>query len=636
MPIIDYTTKDASYINENAVFVRADESSIKQFELENNIIIENYDTQQSYQGVKYQYYDVLTDKWIEMFGYENILSKIYLKDNKPKTATFISEGESVSFNIIAESNILYDWGDGTTDIVIAGSTVIDPDGPTSGEHDIEHNYDDDNSHTITVTASNITYIKCGSNDLTSLDISKIITLTNLKVSSNYSLTSLDLSNNKELEILHCNYNKGLINLDISDNIKLKELYFSYNNLTKLNLYNNINLEILYCMGDDEDAIEPLKQGDLVTAYPTINYLTSLDISRCPLLTNLTCTDNYISEIDFTNNRLLTIIRVGNNNLSSVDIEGLPLIKASFYDNNITNTRILDNILRDLDQLGTTSVDDPKIEGYSVAINNNQKLGMGQISYDALDYVSNLEDRGWSVYYNDLPEQTVTFVCSDTADSGVTFNIEADSDIVYDWGNGASGTTFSGEDIHYLYRNDEEHNITVTAINITKIVCDNNHITSINVTDLSRLVQLNCSENDISTIDLSQNSKLEILNISSNNLSNLNVNNNYELNKLQCYENNINELLINNNILLTKLYCYDNNLDTLDVTYNTLLIELNAKKNNISTPGDIDAILFDLDQHGLSDGIAYFDKGSNAILNNDIYKNALENKGWKVIVNSDEE
>ena len=137
--------------------------------------------------------------------------------------------------------------------------------------------------------TNLEYLDCGFNQLTSLNVSQNTALARLDCYDNQltslnvsgcpdlyllgcfgnQLTSLDLSNNPALEILGCWLNL-LTGLDLSNNPALTQLYCSHNMLTSLDLSINILLELLFC-------------------YDT--QLTRLDISNNPALVSIDLSNN---------------------------------------------------------------------------------------------------------------------------------------------------------------------------------------------------------------------------------------------------------------------------------------------------------------------------------------------------------
>ena len=84
----------------------------------------------------------------------------------------------------------------------------------------------------------------GSNQLTSLDVSKNNALSELYCGGN-KLTSLDVSKNTVLWMLTCDNNQ-LKSLDVSKNTALEWLYCDGNKLTSLDVSKNTALTALYC------------------------------------------------------------------------------------------------------------------------------------------------------------------------------------------------------------------------------------------------------------------------------------------------------------------------------------------------------------------------------------------------------
>lgn len=140
------------------------------------------------------------------------------------------------------------------------------------------------------------------------------------------------------------------------------------------------------------------------------------------------------------------------------------------------------------------------------------------------------------------------------------------------------------------------------INITKLFCSTNQLTSLNVSqnvllnelrcgsnqltslDLSQninLVNLNCSINQITTLDLNQNSLLQTLNCSSNQLASLNVTQNANLETLLCGVNQLTVLDLTQNSQLKNLQCNNNLLSSLNVSQNSLLFLLICRNNQLT-------------------------------------------------------
>ncbi|WP_405576214.1 T9SS type A sorting domain-containing protein [Winogradskyella sp. Asnod2-B02-A] len=146
--------------------------------------------------------------------------------------------------------------------------------------------------------TNITELWCGSNSLSSLNVSANTALTNLNCYGN-QLTNLDVSANTALAQLRCGNNQ-LTSIDVSANTALEEFFCDNNQLTNLDVSSNTVLTTLYCLN---------------------NQLTNLDVSSNTALTTLYCYDNQLTSLDVSNNTTLEVLLCANNQLTSLDVSG---------------------------------------------------------------------------------------------------------------------------------------------------------------------------------------------------------------------------------------------------------------------------------------------------------------------------
>lgn len=135
------------------------------------------------------------------------------------------------------------------------------------------------------------YLGCGGNLLTSLDVSKNTAMKELECYNN-QLTSLDVSNNSALMQLFCENNE-LASLNLSNNTRLTYLRCSTNQLKKLNLLKNTELTVLYCSYNQLTSLSLLKNTELTELDCSHNQLTALDVSKNTKMKELTCADNQI-------------------------------------------------------------------------------------------------------------------------------------------------------------------------------------------------------------------------------------------------------------------------------------------------------------------------------------------------------
>lgn len=118
------------------------------------------------------------------------------------------------------------------------------------------------------------------------------------------------------------------------------------------------------------------------------------------------------------------------------------------------------------------------------------------------------------------------------------------------------------------------------VNLVHLYCDNNNLASLDVSRNINLTELVCYYNNLVNLDVSQNANLISLSCSGNNLANLDVSWNVDLESLRCSGNNLSSLDVSRNVYLMELYCGNNNLARLDVSQNEDLIYLSCSDNNL--------------------------------------------------------
>ena len=123
---------------------------------------------------------------------------------------------------------------------------------------------------------NLENLYCGSNQLTNLDVSNNLALTDLRLRDN-QLTSIDVSKNTALTTLYCDVNQ-LTSLDVSKNTALTTL-FSGHQLTSLDISNNIALKLLSLGSNQLTSLDVSNNTALIYLGLVHNQLTSLDVSN---------------------------------------------------------------------------------------------------------------------------------------------------------------------------------------------------------------------------------------------------------------------------------------------------------------------------------------------------------------------
>ena len=152
------------------------------------------------------------------------------------------------------------------------------------------------------------FLDCQNNQLTTLDMSNNIYLTDLIIASN-QLTYLNISQNTALIGLSCSGN-SLTSLDVSTNTALTSLSCDNNQLTSLDLSNNTALTYLNC---------------------SYNNLQSFSVAQNNILNDLMCSNNQLTTLDLRNG----------NNISMQQMECFdnPSLSCINVDNEIWSTSI---------------------------------------------------------------------------------------------------------------------------------------------------------------------------------------------------------------------------------------------------------------------------------------------------------
>ncbi len=130
-----------------------------------------------------------------------------------------------------------------------------------------------------------------------------------------------------------------------------------------------------------------------------------------------------------------------------------------------------------------------------------------------------------------------------------------------------------------YLNCQQNGITSLDLtnntSLTTLICDYNQLTSLDLSKNIALTELRCNVNQLTSLDLPMNSALTDLDCSFNQLTSLDVSKNTNLIGFNCNYNQLTSLDLSNNTALTELWCEDNQLTSLDITKNTKLTYLDC-------------------------------------------------------------
>jgi len=133
----------------------------------------------------------------------------------------------------------------------------------------------------------------------------------------------------------------------------------------------------------------------------------------------------------------------------------------------------------------------------------------------------------------------------------------------------------------------QHNL-LTSLNLTSasalsnLYCQNNQLTSLDVSSCaSTLFNLYCQNNQLTSLDLTGLTGISTLNCEGNLLTTLTLAGASSLTALDCGYNQLTNIDISTNISLTYLWCYNNLLTNIDVTHNVSLYKLFCYNNQLT-------------------------------------------------------
>ncbi|MBT8325568.1 MAG: leucine-rich repeat domain-containing protein, partial [Winogradskyella sp.] len=314
----------------------------------------------------------------------------------------------------------------------------------------------------------------------------------------------------------------LTSLDVSQNLNLESLSCEANQLTSLILGNLPALETVQCENNNLTSLNVSQLPSLVNLYARFNDITSINVTQNPLLQVFYFSGNQLNNLDLSQNPALTILLANNNNLGSLNVKN----------GNNTNIGIFQT--QGNPNLSCIDVDDVAYSNanwFSIDAQTNFGLNCSLLTYVPDD---NFEQALIDVNRDIGPLDD--YVPTDNI-SGLTYlNI----------GNKNISDLTGLEDFTSLTElfcnNNQLTSLDVSQnVALERLQCNYNGITSLDVSQNTALYDLSCAYNAIATLDLSQNTALQYFNGQSNQLTSLNSKNGNNTN-ISSFAANINPSL----------------------------------------------------------------------------------------------
>ncbi|SNR38382.1 InlB B-repeat-containing protein [Lutibacter flavus] len=308
--------------------------------------------------------------------------------------------------------------------------------------------------------------------------------------SQNQLTSLDVSANNSLTDLFCDNNK-IVSLDLSNNTALTSLYCGNNFLNSLNVAYNKTLSSLHCEGNQFFLLDVSNNTALVGLNCEGNMLTELDVSSNTELIYLNFKNNQLTTLDISNNTNLTTLDCSSNQLTSLNISNNNLLGTipffSFLD--CTNNQ-LDCIQVNEEQLADIGIDPPiyfwvKDDSAFYSLDCNPKTYVPDDNFEQA-----LIDLG----YDDILDD---YLKTEIVEAITELNISSKN---------ISELTGIEDFTSLEYFTCEDNQLTSLNLSanteLKQLYCNNNQLTSLDVSN-SILVVLICTDNQLNCIQVSQ-------------------------------------------------------------------------------------------------------------------------------------
>jgi Leucine-rich repeat (LRR) protein len=414
-------------------------------------------------------------------------------------------------------------------------------------------------------------------------------ITQLKVYNN-SLTSLNVTNNTNLNALWA-WSNILTDIDVTNNIGLQSLILNDNTIGSIDLSSNTlvkNLQLNNC--GLNAGVDLSNQTQLVGLSIDGNDLTSIDLSNNTGITDLRVNFNKLTSLDLAAHSAIKFLRVQGNQLTSLDLSTLLELTTLYADINSlesldlsSNTAVHTLSLKhnELTSLNVANGNNSNFLGFESRFNTNLTcITVDNPAYSRNNWTGNVDDPAYFKFSCDpnafvnIPD--ANFKTALLANNGI--NTTDDGEITYGEAEAYATPTL---DVHSL--NIDDLTGVEAFINLTGLYCSENNLTSLDVSNNTKLTYLHSGYNDISEIDISNNSLLSDFRCQGNEIATLDFTNNTELVTLIVSDNNLNTIDVSNLVKLRfQFSCGGNLLNSLDVTNNPLLERLFIQDNEITS------------------------------------------------------
>jgi Leucine-rich repeat (LRR) protein len=430
----------------------------------------------------------------------------------------------------------------------------------------------------------LTLFQCGSNALTSLDVSGLGALQILVCTGN-QLTALNLANGhpQSFQIISANGHPDLFCIQV-DNVTVAEVlwapggYYGFDSWavfqTDCSNYNpNPTCTITIPDVNFKNALlsNPLinpNDNEEIECTEAVAYTGSIDVNNLGItdmtgieafvnITSLSCNDqqpffgsqDYLTTLNISGLTALTTVScTGNVELSAITAIGCTSLVSVGLGGSYAQSGITAN-LSNCSAMTTLNLSDKNLSSLNIS---------GCVSLTTLNCGNN---HLTSLNTSDSPALT-SLLCNNNQLSALN--------------------TFDNPALNTLDCSNNQLPYLIVSLNpaLTTLNCSYNNLTYMDLFNNTALVTLNCSHNNLNSISVNNNPVLYTVDCSYNELPTLNVSADAALNMLNCNYNQLTSLDVSSNATLVHLFCNYNNLPSIDVSNNHILETLSCAGNSI--------------------------------------------------------
>jgi Leucine-rich repeat (LRR) protein len=207
---------------------------------------------------------------------------------------------------------------------------------------------------------------------------------------------------------------------------------------------------------------------------------------------------------------------------------------------------------------------------------------GNITYDDVKNVTELNIAGIRLYYaNEEEIEETRWMITDL--SGIEYFTSLE---MLNCNDNQLTSLDVSQNMALTYLNCYNNQLTSLDVSqnmaLTYLYYSVNQLISLDLGNNTSLERISCDSNQLATLDVSRNTALTQINCSSNQLTALDVSNNIALTDFICSINPLMSLDVSKNVALTQLVCVANQLTSLDVSKNTALKRINCSSNQLTS------------------------------------------------------